>query len=315
MKLAAALSQVHELESKLASTSENPRNATMYDDTRYMVPAPETTVVDQGPMESSAFPNLVMDSNLSESWAFSGQPLSFSFVDELKELSLEATAERHLGSSSGLSFAKLTQSVLRRLSPDKADFVFDINPERDLRLQHESNSTLEPVNSSDMLRLGGPVSCFPVLFGTFSMSNISEPDDVLNHLSFPNESNMNRLVDFYFAHSHTLYPIIHRSEFISVLKRISANPQDPLAQSPFWLFKIWMVLAVGSTTYSSVTLHEESESMLYYNKAMVYFETALEFGDMVCSVFVKKTTRMLTKCIRRQWRLSCCRSLTHSLTS
>jgi len=45
-----------------------------------------------------------------------------------------------------------------------------------------------------------------------------------------------------------------------------------------------MVLAVGSTAYCSFTLREESESMIYYNKAMVYFETALEFGNMACLV-------------------------------
>lgn len=309
-KLASALSQVQELENRLASSSEIPHVTTTYDDTQYMAPDPEITVADQGPMESLGFPDLDMDSNLPESWAFPGPPLSFSFVDELKQLSLEATAERHLGSSSGLSFAKLTQSVLRRLSPDKADFVFEINPRRDLPLQHESNLTSEPVLNSTMLRLEGPVSCFPILFGPFSMSKMSEPDDVLNHLSFPNESDMSRLVEFYFAHSHTLYPIIHRSEFISILKRIITDPQDALAQSPLWLFKIWMVLAVGSTTYSSVTLHEESESMLYYNKAMSYFEPALEFGDMVCFAFTEET-RVLIKLNRQHWKLLCYRSPTH----
>jgi hypothetical protein len=41
-------------------------------------------------------------------------------------------------------------------------------------------------------------------------------------------------------------------------------------------------LAIGSTAYSSVSLAEESESMLYYNKALMYFEASLAYGDMVC---------------------------------
>jgi hypothetical protein len=248
----------------------------------FVAPVSETLVAGQGPMDSLTFPEFVMNTDLPESWTFAGPSLSVSFVDELKLLSLEATAERHLGSSSGLSFAKLTQSVLRRLSPDKADFVFDISSEGGEQPQNEYTSPSDSTKSSNLFRLESSVSSFPLLFGTFSMSNIAEPDGVLDCLSLPSQSDANRLVDFYFAHSHTLYPMINRREFMSGLKRIYADQQDPLAQSPLWLFRIWMVLAVGSTAYCSVTLQEESESMLYYNKAMVYFEAALEFGDMVC---------------------------------
>jgi hypothetical protein len=279
--------KIRELEKKLALATETSHAATT-DQTysqygmQYMASAPEDIMVDQGPMDTLALPDFDMNSHLQEPRAFTESSLSISFVEELKLLSLEATAERHLGSSSGLSFAKLTQSILRRLSPDKADFVFDIDSERDIQVQPGTTSPSDSRDGFNLLRMEDSVSCFPVLFGTFSMSNISEPDDVLDRLSLPSKSDINRLVEFYFAHSHTLYPFIHRSEFISVLNRITVDQQDPLGQSPLWLFRIWMVLAIGSTAYSSVTLHEESESMLYYNKAMVYFEAALEYGDMVC---------------------------------
>ncbi|KAG2420373.1 hypothetical protein HFD88_005174 [Aspergillus terreus] len=209
------------------------------------------------------------------------QERSESLVDELKLLSLEATAERHLGSSSGLSFARLTQAVLRRLSPDKAEFVFDgepeIDPHPEQSLAWSPGSIIGP---SGVVDFDASLLYNPSLFNELPMPHLAEHDTVLADLNFPDRSHINYLIEFYFAHSHTLYPIIRRNEFLSTLWRIYADPTDPLAQSPLWLFRIWMVLAIGSTTHSSVSLVDESESVLYYNKAMVYFEAAFGYGDM-----------------------------------
>ncbi|KAL4888863.1 fungal-specific transcription factor domain-containing protein [Aspergillus ambiguus] len=205
-----------------------------------------------------------------------------SLVDELKILSLEATAERHLGSSSGLSFARLTQAVLRRLCPDKAEFIFDSGP--GIHPPDESNLAWSPesiiTSPSGMVHFDANFLYSSCDFDQLPPSRFVEDEAVLADLNFPAHSQISYLVDFYFAHSHTLYPIIRRNEFMSVLWRIYHDPMDPLAQSPLWLFRIWMVLAIGSTTHCSVSLTEESESVLYYNKAMGYFEAALEYGDM-----------------------------------
>ncbi|PLB49838.1 hypothetical protein P170DRAFT_409468 [Aspergillus steynii IBT 23096] len=202
---------------------------------------------------------------------------SDSLVEELKLLSLEATAERHLGSSSGISFAKLTQAVLRRLSPDKAEFVFepDLEPSQDT-----GNFVDEFSTPSGLGNWGSSLLYTPSLFSGLPSSLEMEDDTMMADLRLPDESRINYLMEFYFAHSHTLYPIIRRTEFCSGIWRIYSDPLDPLAQSPLWLFRVWMVLAIGSTTHCSVTLAEESESVLYYNKAMVYFEQALGYGDM-----------------------------------
>jgi hypothetical protein len=206
------------------------------------------------------------------------------FVDELKTLSLEATAERHLGSPSGISFARLTQFVLRRLTPDKADFVFVSN-----HGENYSGAGLSDFNSpSDLLdpslfdRLNESISIEPLLFGHVSLADIAEPNDAGVALELPSDqSHVNRLVDFYFAHSHTLYPILHRGELEQSLQRLRDNPHDPATHSASTLFRIWMVLAIGSTAYSSVSLSEESESRVYYNKALQYLEQAVASGDMV----------------------------------
>jgi len=199
-----------------------------------------------------------------------------SLADELKTLSLQATAERHLGSSSGISFARLTQTVLRRLTPDKADFVFENV------LEDMSPSTLLAAAFPMTTGPGSPSTTFPQpLFGNISLADITDTGISLASLPLPDEAHIRHLVDFYFAHTHTLYPFLARGEFHNVLARAVTAPDDPIAQSPLSLFKIWMVLAIGSTTYSAVTLAEESESVLYYSKALEYLEAALGYGDMV----------------------------------
>jgi hypothetical protein len=197
-----------------------------------------------------------------------------SLVEELKQLSLQATAERHLGNEAGISFAKLTQMVLSRLSPDKAEFVFETPPPP--YQVHSPPASLETVLND----FSSSLSCYPTLFTGVSLSNITEAADTLTELRIPDEPHLSNLVDFYFSHSHTLYPIVNRQEFIATLEQLNANPNDPWVNSPLSLFRIYIVLAIGATTYCSVTLGEESEAMSYYNKAMLYFEEALGYGEM-----------------------------------
>jgi hypothetical protein len=205
-----------------------------------------------------------------------------SLAGELRILSLEATADRHLGSSSGLSFARLTQAILRRLTPDRADFVFRNHADPDGQHHIDFNSPADLLDPSIFYSTNNLNFWYPPLFGNVSLSDIMEPIGSLTHLALPDQEHVNRLVSFYFAHSHTLYPIIRRTEFMSVLNQIYENPQDPLATNPLVLFRIWIVLAIGSSSYCSISMTEESESMLYYNKALEYFEPALAYGDMVC---------------------------------
>lgn len=205
-----------------------------------------------------------------------------SFVGELKTLSLEATAERHLGSTSGVSFARLTQMVLRRLNPDRADFVF-VNDREDY-----SGSRLFDFSSpSDLLdpslfeSLNESISLHPVLFGDIVLADTAEPNHAVVDLSLTDESHINHLVEFYFAHSNTLYPILHREELLQSLQQVRESSTDETSHPPLCLFRIWMVLAIGSTAFSSISLSEESESMVYYSKALEYLEQATAYGDMV----------------------------------
>ncbi|KAF2206250.1 hypothetical protein CERZMDRAFT_53539 [Cercospora zeae-maydis SCOH1-5] len=99
-------------------------------------------------------------------------------------------------------------------------------------------------------------------------------------LCLPERSEALRLALFYFDHSHKLYPIVHRREVMADLRWALDNPDSHLTQSPPSTFRIWMVLAIGSTTYSAITLTEESASRRYYEKATSYFEAAMDYGDI-----------------------------------
>ncbi|CAK7236010.1 hypothetical protein SBRCBS47491_009490 [Sporothrix bragantina] len=257
-----------------------------------------------------------------------------SFAQELKELTLEATAERHLGSSSGLAFAKLTQMILCRLTPDKADFVFTndttVVASRSVNSQAEGGpgnrqtathantagtaaiagngfgyaGSIEPTmmdfnspsdlfnNSSVLNSLSDSISVYPLLFGDVFLSDIMEPAASLANLAWPppamcddgvgDEEHVSLLVDFYFAHSNTLYPIVERRAFMATLSQMQSDPACAAAGalSPVDLFRVWMVLAIGSTAFSSVSLADESEPMLYYNKALQHAEEALAMNEM-----------------------------------
>jgi len=209
-----------------------------------------------------------------------------TFAEELTTLSLEATAERHLGSTSGLSFAKLTQMILRRLTPDKADFVFISHQDNTANAAGNAlsdiNSPSELFNDTFFRSLSESISVHPLLFGDLFFADLAGPNVALDSMTLlSDEAHVQRLVDFYFAHSHTLYPILKRAEVIDTLQKIRHNSENLAAQSPLKLFRIWMVLAIGSTAYSSVTLTEESESISFYNKALQYSEQILGSDEMV----------------------------------
>lgn len=202
-----------------------------------------------------------------------------TLAENLRNVSLAAVAEPYLGSISGLTFAKLTQAVLRRLSPDGRDFVFSpqlggnagpIEGATNLHLDFMNNIYFDFDQAID----------FNLLMGEGALPAIdTELQNSINAL--PDRNEVLRLATFYFDHSHTLYPILHQQEVMSDLNTILLDPDHPTVQSPPCLFRIWMVLAIGSTTHSSITLAEESVSRLYYEKAMTYFESSMDHGDIV----------------------------------
>jgi len=196
----------------------------------------------------------------------------------LRNVSLAAVAEPYLGTISGLTFAKLTQAVLRRLSPDGRDFVFRANiNENAMPIQGATNLHLDLINS--MYFDYDQAIDFSLLAeeNTMPLFDVSTQRETIQ---LPTRTEVLRLATFYFDHSHTLYPIIHQQEVMSDISSVLQNPDTQLTMSPPCLFRIWMVLAIGSTTHSSIALTEEFVSQLYYEKAMTYFDAAMDHGDV-----------------------------------
>lgn len=202
-----------------------------------------------------------------------------TLAGSLRSVSLAAMAEPYLGTISGLTFARLTQAVLRRLSPDGRDFVFSPHIESNtVPLEGATDLHLDLVNS--MYFDFDQAIDFSVLAGEgiFPLYHDGTEGSVIN---LPSRTESLRLATFYFDHSHNLYPIIDQQEAMSALHMILQDPEHSTEVSSPNMFRVWMMLAIGSTTYSSITLTEESVSRLYYEKAMTYFEASLDHGDMV----------------------------------
>ena len=204
-----------------------------------------------------------------------------TLAENLRSVSLAAVAEPYLGSVSGLTFARLTQAVLRRLSPDGRDFVFSpqiggstgtgpIEGATNLHLDFMSNMYFDFDQAIDFSMLAGD-GAIPAFEDEVQNTNVALPD----------RTEVLRLAMFYFDHSHTLYPIVHQQEVMADIHTILLDPEHPITQSPPCMFRVWMVLAIGSTTHSSIILSEESVSRLYYEKAMTYFEGSMDHGDIV----------------------------------
>jgi hypothetical protein len=234
-----------------------------------------------------------------------------TLAENLRSVSLAAVAEPYLGSISGLTFAKLTQAVLRRLSPDGRDFVFSpevggstgngpISGATNLHLDFMNNMYFDFDQVIDFSMLAGD-GIMPA-FDDESRNTIT---------TLPDRAEVLQLAMFYFDHSHTLYPIIHQQEVMSDIHTILLEPEHPITQSPPCMFRVWMVLAIGSTTHSSITLSEESVSRLYYEKAMTYFEGSMDHGDIVSDHVFVFAKRAIWNIPSSQWDavIRCCRSL------
>ncbi|KAL1305009.1 hypothetical protein AAFC00_003910 [Neodothiora populina] len=179
-----------------------------------------------------------------------------SLAGELRWLSLEATADRYLGQSSGLSFARLTQAVLKRLKSDQYPFAFESVP---------SNGR----DSISVVEASAPThAAHTVLYSSATL-------DIASVIS---EEQAIYLADCYWSHNHTLYPFLRKVAFTENLLRMYSQPEDLDLKSHTWLYTMWMVLAIGSTARSSVLVDDESESLQYFDRAMEHFEGALSFG-------------------------------------
>ncbi|KAL4770717.1 hypothetical protein BDW60DRAFT_208813 [Aspergillus nidulans var. acristatus] len=173
-------------------------------------------------------------------------------------------AERYIGQPSGVAFAKLTQAMLRRLSLDQEAFVFGDGEEGsgagvgEAELLPSFECTLDFLDLDMMLDSPQQLTSLP----TNPIGQVSESPLDLAQLE---AGRIRFLLDFYFAHSHPLYPIVQQRRFVETL----------------WTAYKDSFQGTGSTTYCSVSLMDETESIQLFNKAMSYFSAAIGCADLV----------------------------------
>ncbi|KAL5003058.1 cytochrome P450 [Aspergillus recurvatus] len=178
---------------------------------------------------------------------------STSLADGLKMLFLEATAERYVGSSSGLAFAKLTQAMLWILLPDQEAFVFGDGEEGpgggagDEELLPPFEDTLDFLDLDMMLDSPQQLTSLPIN----AVRQGSEPAGPCATGSRP----------------HTLLAWLL---LCSLPHTLPHHPATQLRRGSM----------DGSTTYCSVTLMDETESIQLFDTAMPYFEAAMGCGEL-----------------------------------
>lgn len=208
--------------------------------------------------------------------------LPHTLDDELRQMLSDGTAEYRLGPTSGLAFASLTQSTLDRLAIDESDQPLEGMVEQDDLGELAFHSPLDLLNPNIFDHTEVPKSCDPGSAPGFGMSSaMGFTDHATNLDSRLDMQHVHRLVEVYFAHSHILYPVIDRREFMSSLKSFQEEPEHGSPQTPMCLFRIWMILAIGSAAYCSVDMTAAQEHTKYYNKALSYSDAAATANSMV----------------------------------
>lgn len=187
---------------------------------------------------------------------------SAGLATEFGSLSLSALSEGHyLGPGSGISFAQLTQSIMFQSDFEKektiaGGLMLHTNPARFLKNNNSSNNSNN--NNDDF----GPL---------------------------PSAKRAAEVVEFYWCHSHTLYPIIDRDKFMGNMEKmfsIEETEDDEVLEDqglhndPVWMFQLYMVLAIGSTAMASITISSEDEAVACWSKAMTYFNDTLGKGNI-----------------------------------
>lgn len=128
--------------------------------------------------------------------------------------------------------------MLRRLTPNLTDFPFRNSNAYTGRLL-DFDSSVNLLDSSILESLNNSISIHPMLFGEPILTNSSNPGITQTFLSLPdNEVHINELIDFYFAHSHTLYPIVHRGELQQSLQQLRSDPMNQTGQPSLNLYRI-----------------------------------------------------------------------------
>lgn len=203
---------------------------------------------------------------------------SRNLADEFGNLSLSASAEGHyLGPGSGISFAKFTQSLIYQMDSRNEQLI------NDGAIISVSAGTPSSAASPEARTIATPDGHSSINDDLLEPRN---PETItLLEQMLPNAYRAADLAEFYWRHSHTLYPFIQKELFTEKLGyMLDPQPESEWAgieSDPAWLFQLFMVLAIGSTSMASITVSNEDEAVACWQKAMTYLPIILSQGSRI----------------------------------
>lgn len=146
-----------------------------------------------------------------------------NLVSNIGMVSVQGTSDpRYLGSTSGISFARVVFAAVKSSVPGNISERGPIRPSE--RLPHSATGT-------------GTSTMRDSLFGL-------QTRPLMNCAAFPNRDLADRLVNLYFEHANPQMPILHRTDFMEILDRTYAT--DEKGRSARSLYTLNIVFAIGA---------------------------------------------------------------------
>jgi hypothetical protein len=148
-----------------------------------------------------------------------------------------ASDSRYLGSTSGISFARVVFAAVKSSVSGSNSDKSGIKPSR-------------PPITNKAVGTGG-TSMRDSFFGLHTKPTIKQAP-------FPSKALGRRLVDFYFEHANPQIPILHRGEFMKMFELAYAE-DDTRIRSPRELYMLNIVFAIGSGIFLGDTSDAEEK--------------------------------------------------------
>lgn len=163
--------------------------------------------------------NAAGDPDNEENWRL------HNLVSNIGMVSVQGTSDpRYLGSTSGISFARVVFAAVRSSLPGNM-------PER------ASTRTSDRLPQSATGTAGGGGSMRDSFFGL-------QTRPMMKRAGFPDRALAGRLVDLYFEHANPQMPILHRGDFMELLDRTYSLEEKN--RSPRALYVLNIVCAIGA---------------------------------------------------------------------
>ena len=196
-------------------------------------------------------------------------------VSNIGSVSVQGASDsRYLGSTSGISFARVVFAAVKSSVSGTNSEKSGIRPSR-------------PPITSKATSTGG-TSMRDSFFGLHTKPTIKQAP-------FPDKDVGKRLVDFYFEHANPQIPILHRGEFMKMFEQAYKDGEERV-RTPRELYMLNIVFAIGSGIFLGDKGHQEEKNgekgfrggqcqpEEYHASAIVHLESCLSSSSSIDKV-------------------------------